>query len=242
MKGQFLIASRTPPTERDIYADKSALVLAWLLRADSVNRDFSLREVAGATGASLGLVQAVLEALVRDGCLVTVGLRTAKRFRLKDSRTILKSWTERYSIVKKCKMWNYRSALKNRLELIDVLKRSNFHKKTALALHSAADVLGFKNTNLQTLELYLLDPKIKTGLEKKLELEPQERGYEVLLIRPFYKSILAKEAEATKSAPLLKSPALLTFLDLYNFPLRGREQADFMAERVPELKKIHKKG
>jgi hypothetical protein len=38
------------------------------------------------------------------------------------------------------------------------------------------------------------------------------------------------------------SPALLTFLDLYNFPLRGQEQAEFMAERIPELKRIYKKG
>ncbi|WP_171005716.1 hypothetical protein [Candidatus Rhabdochlamydia sp. T3358] len=26
-------------------------------------------------------------------------------------------------------------------------------------------------------------------------------------------------------------PALLTFLDLYHFPLRGQEQAEFMTER-----------
>jgi hypothetical protein len=29
-------------------------------------------------------------------------------------------------------------------------------------------------------------------------------------------------------------------LDLYHFPLRGQEQAEFMAERVHELKRIYK--
>ncbi len=37
------------------------------------------------------------------------------------------------------------------------------------------------------------------------------------------------------------SPSILTFLDLYNFPLRGQEQAEFMAVRLPELKRIYKK-
>lgn len=36
-------------------------------------------------------------------------------------------------------------------------------------------------------------------------------------------------------------PLLLAFLDLYHFPLRGREQAEFMAERVLDLKRIYKK-
>jgi hypothetical protein len=37
-------------------------------------------------------------------------------------------------------------------------------------------------------------------------------------------------------------PSLLSFLDLYHFPLRGQEQAEFMAERISELKRIYKKG
>jgi hypothetical protein len=38
------------------------------------------------------------------------------------------------------------------------------------------------------------------------------------------------------------SSSLLTFLDLYHFPLRGEEQAEFMAERISELKRIYTSG
>jgi len=38
------------------------------------------------------------------------------------------------------------------------------------------------------------------------------------------------------------SPPILTFLDLYHFPLRGQEQAEFMAERLGGLKPIYKSG
>ncbi|MEM7175869.1 MAG: hypothetical protein AAF443_08115 [Chlamydiota bacterium] len=69
-------------------------------------------------------------------------------------------------------------------------------------------------------------------------LKPKERGYEVLLVKPYYKSLLN---EGTNSDEGIKaSSALLTFLDLYHFPLRGHEQAEFMLKRVPELKQIYK--
>ena len=229
MKGEFLLGSNEAFIEGNIYAERSSLVLDWLLRVGVIKEDFSLREVAKDRGVSVGLVQKVFGTLVVHGLLQVEGLRTAKRFSIKNPEALLKSWTEHYSVVKKCKMWAYRSSFQNKEEILEALHESDLKSRTALALHSAAAAYGYKNTNLETLELYLLDPSIKKELEQTLELEPQERGYEVLLIKPHYKSLLK-----------LDSP-LLTFLDLYHFPLRGQEQAEFMAERLPELKRIYKR-
>jgi hypothetical protein len=91
---------------------------------------------------------------------------------------------------------------------------------------------------LDTLELYLLDPTIRPKLENVLQLEPQERGYEVLLIEPYYKSLVELGESSGKNIGI--SPVLLTFLDLYHFPLRGQEQAEFMAKRLSDLKCIYK--
>ena len=46
------------------------------------------------------------------------------------------------------------------------------------------------DTNLEGLELYILDPSIRAKLESALQLEPQERGYEILLIEPYYKMLI----------------------------------------------------
>jgi hypothetical protein len=151
----------------------------------------------------------------------------------------MKDWLEHYSIVKKCKMRTYRSGFQDKAELLEAIKKSNLSNKVALALHSAAEVHGYKNTNLNTLELYMLDPLVRSQLEKKLLLEPQERGYEVLLIEPYYKSLLKNTCNSNLDINV--SPPILTFLDLYHFPLRGQEQAEFMAARLPELKRIYKK-
>lgn len=238
MKGRFLVSSHRP-AEGNIYADKSALVLDWLLREGVKRQGFSLREVAKETELSLGLVQRVFAILVQKGFLQTEGMRTAKRFFFKKSKLLLESWLEHYSITKKCKIRTYRSAFQGRTELFDMLKQAKLSQKVVLALHSAAEAHGCKNTNLNTLELYMLDPAVRSKLEDILELEPQERGYEVILIEPYYKSLLDQRVESRKNIKVC--PALLTFLDLYHFPLRGQEQAEFMAERISELKHIYKK-
>ena len=240
MKGRFLISSHEKPVERNIYSDKSAVVLDWLLREGVKSQELSVRNVSKEAGISLGSVQRVFGALVLKGILQAEGIRTAKKFFLKDPKRLLENWLEHYSIVKKCKMRTYRSGFQDKAELLEALKKSNLSNKVVLALHSAAEAHGYKNTNLNTLELYMLDPLVRPQLEKKLLLEPQERGYEVLLIEPYYKSLLKNPSDSDLDISV--SPSILTFLDLYHFPLRGQEQAEFMAERLPELKRIYKSG
>lgn len=236
MKSQFLVATNKNFAEANIYADKSSLVLCWLLKEGISRNEFSLREVAKDTRVSLGLVQRMFETLVWQGFLQARGVRTAKKFSFSDSVNLLNSWLKHYSILKKCKMRTYSSAFSDRNDLIAHLKASGHSQNVALALHSAADSLGVKHSNLTTLELYLLDPSIRLKLEKVLLLEPKERGYEVLLIEPYYKSLLIHCKKSFNDMNI--SPPLLTYLDLYHFPLRGREQAEYMAERLSELKQI----
>lgn len=238
MKGRFLISPNEDPAEGNVYADKSSLVLDWLLRIGFSKESFSLREVVKDAGISLGLVQRVFNILVLKGLLQVEGVRTAKRFSFNKPKELLESWLEHYSIVKKCKIRTYASALSGKSEWFKALKKSGLGADVILALHSAAEALGLKNTNLEGLELYVLDPSIRAKLENALQLKPQERGYEVLLIEPYYKMLLKQNRKEDKEIGIC--PLLLIFLDLYHFPLRGQEQAEFIAQRAPELKCIYK--
>ena len=238
MRSRFLLTKKKFTIEGNIYADKSAIVLDYLLREAVQKEIFSLREVAKSSKVSIGRVQQVFEVLVLHGILQTTGIRTAKRFSVKNPEQLLKNWLQHYSIIKKCKIFSYSSGFQNKKELIEALKTSDYRLQTVLALHSAADIRGYKNTNLNTLELYIESPDIRKNLEQTLLLEPQEQGYEVLLIEPYYKGLLKLE-RAVQDGLRVSSP-LLTFLDLYHFPLRGIEQAEYLAKKNPELKKIYK--
>lgn len=238
MRGRFLVNSNEDPAEGNVYADKSSLILDWLFREGLSKENFSLREVAKEARVSLGLVQRVFNILVLKGLLQVEGVRTSKRFSFKKPKELLENWLEHYSIVKKCKLRTYRSALSGKSEWFEALKKSGLEQNFILALHSAAEALGLKNTNLEGLELYVLDPSIREKLENTLQLEPQDKGYEVLLIEPYYKMLLKQNRRDDQEIAIC--PLLLTFLDLYHFPLRGQEQAEFIAQRAPELKRIYK--
>ena len=238
MIGRFLLTPKQVFVEGNIYANRSSLILDWLLCVGIERKAFSIREVAREIGVSIGLVQKILAALALQGVLKTSGLRTAKRFSLQRPLLLLNGWINQYHIVKKCKLWTYRSHLGNRAELLEALKQTGLQKKVVLALHSATEMHKCKCTNLSTTELYLMDPSLRPKVEKALQLEHQEHGYEVLLIEPYYTGLLARTG--TSDMPLRVSSPLLTFLDLFHFPLRGREQAEYMAQKIPELRRIQR--
>jgi len=126
MKGRFLVSSNEDPAEGNIYADRSALILDWLLREGIKRQGFSLREVAKKIEVSVGLVQRVFGILILKGLLQTEGIRTAKKFFFKKPKLLLESWLEHYSISKKCKMRTYHSALAEKAEFL--LSRSPISK------------------------------------------------------------------------------------------------------------------
>jgi hypothetical protein len=76
----------------------------------------------------------------------------------------------------------------------------------------------------------------KSHIEKVLRLEPQSRGYDVLLIEPYYKHMVRSCLESKQQ--LHQTRPILTYLDLFHFPLRGIEQAEYMAEHMKELKRV----
>lgn len=239
MQGRFLLNSKENLLGANIYADKSSIVLDWLLKVGIERESFSLREIAKDRDVSLGLIQRVLGVLIQEGFLETQGIRTGKKFRLKKPAFLIKSWMKHYSIIKKCKLRTYQTGFPSKEKMLKALTKSGLHKHVILALHCAAEAHKCKNTNLNTLELYVMESKLREKIEKTLELEPQEKGYEVLLIEPYYKYLLKHATDFHEEIRV--SPTLLTFLDLYHFPLRGQEQAEFMAERILELKRIFRR-
>ncbi len=230
---------------RNIYADKSSLVLNWILMQGVEKEDFSLREVAVATGIGLGTVHRVFEHLILKGYLQAIGIRTNKKFAVKKASELLFEWIGKYNIVEKCKFYSYSSGFISREQIIEALILSGLQEKVVLALHSSAEAQRLKNTNLQQLELYMVEPGVRQKLERTLKLSPKERGYEVLLIEPYYKAFLKQSVSLQvidSENYLFHTSELLTFLDLYHFPLRGIEQAEFMAHKNSKLKRIYKRG
>ena len=98
MKKQFLQGSNESFLEGNIYADRSSIVLEWILKFGINRKTFSLREVSRDSGVSIGLVQKTFKTLVMYGFLEVEGVRTAKKFYLKNPKILLNSWINKYNI------------------------------------------------------------------------------------------------------------------------------------------------
>ena len=244
MKGKFLFLKEGfKDVKIDIFADKSSLILEWILFEGLRRENFSIREVQREISVSIGLIQKVFQALVYEGFIESKGIRTSKKFKLKKGRELLEKWQNHYKILEKCKVGTFKSGIINLEEKIYALNKIKNKNDFSLALHSAVRNVNLSNTNLKSLEIYMENENIYSELEKGLLLDPSERGYDVLLIKPFYKSILKKSKlkwSENENSNLKISPPLLTYLDLYNYPLRGREQAEFLINKEKYLRDLYK--
>lgn len=206
--------------EVDVYSNKSSMLLFWLLaQADLMqNEGFSVNEAAREIGTSVGLVHKIVKQLEFDGLIMSKGLRTNKKFYLKKPEKILSSWIVHYNLIRKAKNKGFSSSslLDSKIDKLGLVP----------ALHTASEnIFHLKSTNLRLKEYYLLDWEKLPKIVEQLHLQEMDRGYEILLIKPYYSALLEK-FNTDKDNPIWqKAYLILTILDLCHFPIRGIEQA-----------------
>lgn len=236
MKGEFLEDKITVKNRRgNIFAKKSGLLLYHLLTRKPT--EFRARELARETRLSHGLVQQVVNQLAHSGLVDSTGLRTAKRFTLSKPQQLLQNWSKFYRIMDRCQVYNYSSGYSAE-EIAEKLRewRKSQNDDVVLALHAASRAYKCDFTNLNKVEFYCDNQTTHDKLRKVLRLEPVDRGYDVLVIEPYYRSVAI--GKSTVIEDLKIAPPLLTFLELYHFPLRGREQAEHLLRRDAHLREF----
>ncbi len=211
----------------DIFSDKSALVLDWLLTEGLEKTQFGVREIANSVKVSPALVYRILHQLEDQGLIDSDGTKTAKTFTLAKPEKLLEMWKQTYQLESKCKVWRYRLPFLKMNNIDAELEKLQIKKQICFALHSAMRIKNLRTSNLGTLEFYLLQPHLRSMIEKKLQLEPSEDVYDIAIIEPYYKTLVRRSLEAALSRD--KTPVttdLLTYLDLVSYPLRGQETAE----------------
>ena len=223
MARSSIIPILVPEIEIDIFSNKSALILFWLLANHNQvkNEGFSINELSREAEVSIGLVHKVIKQLEYKGIIISKGFRTNKRFYLKLANKLIVDWVKEYNLLKKTKIKGFYLPTSDKINL----------KKLRLipALHSAASELyHLKVTNLRVKEFYLSDWKNLSQVINKLELQELDRGYEFILIKPYYSILVERVLDIENNTIWKKAYNILVFLDLCHFPLRGLEQAEVL--------------
>lgn len=129
----------------------------------------------------------------------------------------------------------YYSAREN---ILSHLKRyfvaKNEPKKYALTLHTGANFITHY-VNTPTIYCYLPTEDFKNtslDLRQALDLKELKKGGNFYLIKPYYKSAVFFNTQTIKGYNVVSD--LQLYLDLYNFPQRGRDHAEYLLKTLKE--------
>lgn len=214
----------------DIYSDKSSLVLRELLK--DPGQEWTIDQLTSQVQISRALVGKVVFELRERGHLRGISKGRNASFSLRRGEELLANWTKVYSFENNQVEALYspdRNILKN--------LKAYFQKENisyALTLHAAAN-LQTQFVNDENVYLYLPAESFKENIQKvrkNLNLLKLEKGGNVFLIDPYYKHSIFYDIQKIKGC--LSVSNLQLYLDLFQYPQRGNEHAQYLQRILKE--------
>jgi hypothetical protein len=186
-------------------------------------RHWKLQELAAETHMSLGQAHKVKQALLDQEFIV---MDRQRRLCVKEPSSLLEAWRE-----------TYRYGQNNILSLFSLEKLPTIEEKVrqycetkkvryALTLFSGASKLA-PFVRYSVVACYVIGDV--EDLMQEVQLKPVESGANILLLSPYDLGVFygLQEAQGYKIASTVQ-----LYLDLYSYGGRGREQAEFVREKL----------
>lgn len=216
---------------RNPFSDKASLILRLMLEGNQV---WGVRELAERAGLNSGFVSRMFKELEQQNYLI---IRDGKR-KLVNKRNLLMDWVDSYDY-KKNKENRFFCLSKGPEEIISRLSKSNIAKEInyALSFQSGAYLVS-PHAVFNEVHLYISDLKSIDLFNDLLELRKVERGANFFILDSYYKKSVFFNKQKIKNLWVVSDIQL--YIDLYNYPHRGLEQAEHLYEK--RLKKIIEAG
>jgi DNA-binding Lrp family transcriptional regulator len=213
---------------RGPFSDKASLILRKLLYEN--DKAWGIRELAGAIGLDPGFVSRMVKELEKRNYLV----RANSKIRRRNAKAILNDWAHEYNYEKN-RAAKFFSLSDNTGDIIDDLRQLTIPDKFnyALGLHAGASLIS-PHAVFDIIHIYVQNQQAVDFFIKKLGLKQVDQGENVMFLLPHYKHSVFYNKQKLKGLWVVSEIQL--YLDLYNYPIRGREQAEHLYEK--RLKKI----
>lgn len=214
---------------KPIFSDKASLILRQMLRYP--DREWVVRDFVRELGVGRGWAAKVLALLRGKGYLKGEARGRRAYAVLRNGEELIGEWLRDYDFaINKAAVYYTSDA-----DPLSKIKRffNRFSKKEAyaLTLHTGANlVTNFVRTSNVYLYLNPIDfKKVSLELRQALDLKELKKGGNVYLIEPYYKKSVFFGLQKIKGYPVVSN--LQLYLDLYHFPERGHEHAEYL-ERI----------
>jgi len=213
-------ASAAPPPRakgrlKRLFAPRSTRIIRVVLEQPEAT--WTMPRLAKEAGVSLRTVHLVLNALDEKAFIV----KRRGAITLQKPGDLLDLWAQNYSVADLPRRTFY-SFIKSPNELAMKLSEYAIAQKEALALtlHSGA---SFVAPFVRSPDVHAYFAGEIASLQKALDLRPVESGGTIHLLEPFDEGVFYR-VQTIRGARVVCNTQL--YLDLVNYPARGREQAD----------------
>ena len=219
------------------YSDKASIILRILM--EEPIRSWKIREIARAGDITPGWASRVADNLVERGL---VKYNQQHGITLVSGEDVIKEWADFYDWHKN-RFYHYYCHAYDSQELLDKISRlDNDRVKFALGFQAGAYLVSPYSTFNQ-VHLIIDGGSFDIAqheIELKLNLEQRKDGANLILVLPHYKKSALFHARKIDKWWVVSDIQL--YLDLNRYPLRGREQAEKLLEKVirPKLSKMLK--
>jgi len=210
------------------FSDKASLIL----RAMFSNKEklWGVRELAQSVNLNPGFVSRMARELEKRNYVV----RLNAKLKLRDPKSILEDWVREYDY-KKNREVKFFCLGKSPDEIIDKVRDVDISGRVqyAFGLHAGAN-LAAPYAVYNEVHIYIPSRDSIEFFEKRLKLKEVQQGANVIFLLPYYKQSVFYDKQEIMGLWVVSDIQL--YLDLYNYPIRGLEQAEHLYEkRLKEL-------
>lgn len=211
------------PRRTDPFADRNSLIARTLLERPA--RERGVRELAAEAGVALGTASHVLASLQRSGVVRVERSGRTARVSLADPARLLRMWFAAYTWERN-EMVAFRAPVGDPARFLRRLPALLGDARWALTLQAGAS-LAAPFATWERVHAYVA-ASTRTeliGVGEALGWTPADDG-QVVLMKPYYRTSVWNGVRSIEAIPVVSDLQLA--LDLYDYPLRGREQAEHL--------------
>ena len=215
-----------PERERRRLKSLVAPVSSRIIRAmlEDADRAWTLTELAETADASLGQTYKVSEKLAAEAFARKSG---RGGLTLTDATGLLDLWRETYDVNEANDVHSFHTSQRDPRRLMAEVERAarDLDQRYAFTLHAGASLVA-PHVRHSDVHFYVAnDPQ---SWVDALDLHAVEFGGNIHLLRPYDEGIFYRLRQPEGIAVVGN---IQLYLDLYNYPARGREQAEFLRDR-----------
>jgi hypothetical protein len=208
---------------RSPFSDKASLILRAAL--SDVKKVWGVRELAHSIGLDPGFISRMAQELEKRNYVS----RIDSKIRLRDPKSLLEDWVREYDY-KRNQEVRYFCLAKGPEEIIDkfIAARVPDDIPYALGLHAGANLVT-PYAVYNEVHIYVQNKDSINRLVEGLKLREAREGANLVFLLPYYKHSAFYGKQRIREAWVVSD--LQLYLDLYNYPIRGLEQAEHLYEK-----------